>query len=103
MVEKKKNHTDFYVVTLKNHFAVDVMNPLERYFDRNEVEVVEHDNHDGDRFAIPGFDIDGPRLPEEGLKSRTLEEGAAGGNWAVPFRKVYVNKEDFCARDSRSM
>ncbi len=94
-------------------FSVDVMNPLERYFNSHDVEVVDKDeDDDDDSFAVPGFDIDGPRLPGEGLKSRFLDERrrnpylhSRDGRHGYPqvTGPYVVGREDICSRDSHSM
>ncbi len=76
--------------------AVDVLNPLERYFDRNEVELVKperREEEEVDAFAIPGFDIssDVPRLPEDGLRVRMQ----------VVNNREHVGLGDLCASAER--
>ena len=54
-------------------------NPLERFFSTNDVEMVSEPMSSSssvgyeDSASVHGFDFDGPRLPEEGLRARIAD------------------------------
>ena len=61
--------------------SVSRFNPLERFFSSNDVEMVSEQQQPmmsssefyPDSASVHGFDYDGPRLPEEGLRSRIAD------------------------------
>jgi len=114
------------ILIAPNKFAVSHQNPMEKYVDRDQVEVFGKPEEpeevprkskavfaDSDPWGIINEGLEGPKLPETGLKSRQLEkneeiedlnrkmEEVFGQQHHQP-RFIYVDR-DVCAQEKSKM
>ncbi len=87
-----------------------MLNPLERYFNRDDVEVLDNGKKggEGDSMSVPAFDIDldGPRLPQDGgLRTRMLGDGVYNNNNNHKDKdsERYFDRRAFCAGNGHNM